>query len=50
VRIEERRRVGTYIKLALAYFPRHSVRVKSEPYNDKVVYFYSPLLYIIAIN
>jgi hypothetical protein len=46
VRIEERRRVDSYTKLALAYSPGHFVRVKSEP---KVVHFYSPLLYMIAI-
>jgi hypothetical protein len=34
---------------ALARAPRHFVRVKGEPYIDKVVQSYSLLLYILAI-
>jgi hypothetical protein len=34
---------------ALARAPRQFVRVKGGASIDKVVYFYSPLLYILAI-
>jgi hypothetical protein len=34
---------------ALARAPRQFVRVKCGPYIDKVVHFYSPLLYMLAI-
>jgi hypothetical protein len=34
---------------ALARAPMHFVRVNSGPYNNKVVYFYSQLLYVLAI-
>jgi hypothetical protein len=33
----------------LARVPRHFVRMKGEPCINKVVYFYSPQLYMLAI-
>jgi hypothetical protein len=35
---------------ALARAPRHFERVKGGPYIDKVVFLYSPLLYMLAIK
>jgi hypothetical protein len=37
-------------ELALTHASRHFVRVSSEPHIDKVVYFYSHLLYILTIR
>jgi hypothetical protein len=36
-------------ELALAHAPRHFVRVNGGSCSNKVVYFYSQLLYVLAI-
>jgi hypothetical protein len=37
-------------ELALARAPRHFVRVKGGLYIDKVLHFYSSLLYVLALS